>query len=365
MLGKTKARYFIGMSIVLAVGLVAGCGGDGDTGVAAISQGRWGHTATLLEDGRVLIVGGQETPSRKLDTAEIFDPSTGLWSSAGSMAEKRSSGHRAILLADGRVLVLGENDDASAEIYDPSTGEWSSAGVMLEARNWASATLLEDGRVLVAGGSDATKAGVEELDSAEIYDPSTGEWTDTASMEQVHAGHSAAVVDGKVLVVGKYLAELYDPSTGTWSSAGKPVRERALGATVNVLSDGRVLVTGGQFQQGGWSGVVVPVRTVETYNPSTGVWAETSSMSEARENHPSVQLDDGTVMILGDRATEIYDPATDEWTSTGNMKRSRGELSTATLLRDGRVLIVGGKHDTDDGARGVADVEIYDPAIGW
>ena len=70
-------------------------------------------------------------------------------------------------------------------------------------------------------------------------------------------------------------------------------------------------------------------------------------------------------MILGDRATEIYDPATDEWTSTGNMKRSRGELSTATLLRDGRVLIVGGKHDTDDGARGVADVEIYDPAIGW
>ena len=144
------ARYFIGMSVVLAVALVAGCGGDDDTGVAAMLQGRWGHTATLLEDGRVLIVGGQESPSRKLDTAEIFDPSTGLWSAAGNLTEKHGSGLKAVLLEDGRVLVLGENDDASAEIYDPSTGQWSSAGVMSEARNWPSATLLEDGRVLVA-----------------------------------------------------------------------------------------------------------------------------------------------------------------------------------------------------------------------
>lgn len=364
MVGKT-ARYLIGMSIVLAVGLVAGCGGDGDTGVAAISQGRWGHTATLLEDGRVLIVGGQKSPSGKLDTAEIFDPSTGLWSSAGSMAEKRSSGHRAVLLEDGRVLVLGENDDASAEIFDPSTGQWSSAGVMLKARNWASATLLEDGRVLIAGGADATKAGLLELNTAEIYDPSTGEWTETASMEQAHSGHSVVVLDGKVLVVGKTLAELYDPSTGVWSSAGKPVRERALGTTADVLEDGRVLVTGGQFQRGGWQGTTQPMGNVETYDPSTGIWEVVSRMSEPRENHPSVQLDDGTVMVLGDRSTEIYDPATDEWTSTGNMKRSRGELSTATLLNDGRVLIVGGKHDTDDGVRGVADVEIYNPATGW
>jgi len=359
------ARYFIGMSIVLVVALVAGCGGDGDTGVAAISQGRWGHTATLLEDGRVLIVGGQESPSRKLDTAEIFDPSTGLWSAAGSMAEKRGSGQRAVLLGDGRVLVLGENDDASAEIYDPSTGQWSSAGVMLQARQWATATLLEDGRVLVAGGSDATRAGLLELNTAEIYDPSTGEWIETGSMEQVHAGHSAVVVDGKVLVVGKYMAETYDPSTGTWSPAGKPVRERALGTTADMLEDGKVLVTGGQFQQGGWSGVVVPVRTVEIYDPSSGTWAAVSSMNEPRENHPSVQLEDGKVMIIGDRETEIYDQATDEWISTGKMKRSRGVLSTATLLNDGRVLIVGGKHDTDDGLRGVADVEIYDPATGW
>jgi len=362
MVGKT-ARYFIGMSIVLAV--VAGCGGDGDTGVAAISQGRWGHTATLLEDGRILIVGGQESPSRKLDTAEIFDPSTGLWASAGSMVLKRGAGQTATLLADGRVLVTGENDDATSEIYDPSTGQWSSAGVMLEARQWASATLLEDGRVLVAGGSDATKAGLQELKTAEIYDPSTGEWTGTGSMEEVHGGHSAVVVDGKVLVVGKTLAETYDPSTGTWSPAGKPVRERALGTTADVLEDGRVLVTGGQFQQGGWSGVVVPMGNVETYDPSTGIWAVVNRMSEPRENHPSVQLEDGRVMVVGDRATEIYDPATDEWTSTGKMKRSRGELSTATLLNDGRVLIVGGQHDTDDGLRGVADVEIYDPATGW
>jgi N-acetylneuraminic acid mutarotase len=281
------------------------------------------------------------------------------------MAEKRSSGHRAVLLADGRVLVLGENEDASAELYDPSTGEWSSAGVMVQARRWASATLLEDGRVLVAGGLDATKAGVQELDTAEIYDPSTGEWSATSSMEQVHAAHSTAVMDGKVLVVGKFMAELYDPSTGTWSSAGKPVRERALGTTADVLEDGRVLVTGGQYQQGGWTGINASVRNVEIYDPSSGVWTAVESMSEPRENHPSVQLEDGTVMVLGDRSTEIYDPVTGLWTDTGKMKRSRGQLSTATLLSDGRVLIVGGKSDTDDGVRGVADVEIYDPATGF
>jgi len=365
MVGKTVAKYFLGMSLVLAMALVAGCGGDEDTGVAAISQGRWGHTATLLEDGRVLVVGGQESPSRKLDTAEIFDPVAGTWSSAGSMSQKRGSGHEAIRLEDGRVLVLGENDDGSAEIYDPSSGQWSSAGVMLEARQWLATTLLDDGRVLVTGGLDASKAGREELDTAEIYDSSTGEWTETGSMELVHAGHSAVKLDGKVLVVGKTLAELYDPSTGTWSPAGKPVRERALGTTADVLEDGRVLVTGGQFQQGGWTGVTVPIRNAEIYDPSSGTWTAVESMSEPRENHPSARLRDGTVLIIGDRATETYDPATNEWTSTDNMKRSRGDLSTATLLNDGRVLVVGGKNETDDGLRGVADVEIYDPATGW
>ena len=139
MVTKTVTRYFILMAMVPVMAVIAGCGGgEGDTTeVIGISQGRWGHTTTLLEDGRVLVVGGNKSPSGKHVTAEIYNPSTESWSSAGSMADKRGAGHTATRLEDGRVLVVGDNDEALAELYDPSTGEWSSAGVMLEARNWA------------------------------------------------------------------------------------------------------------------------------------------------------------------------------------------------------------------------------------
>ena len=361
-------RHILGLAFLMLAALAVGCGGEAGSDVAPLAQGRFGHTAVLLEDGRVLVIGGQSTPSLKLDSAEIFDPATETWSAAASMAEKRSSGHRAVLLKDGRVLALGENDDASAEIYDPATDQWSAAGVMMEARSWASATLLEDGRVLVAGGLDATKAGEEQLDSAEIFDPATGEWTETASMAEVHAGHGSALLpDGKVLVAGRYTGELFDPATETWSSAGTPTRERSLGATSDLLDDGRVLITGGRYQQGGWSGAIVAVRTVETYDSTTGAWEEAASMSEAREEHTSVKLADGRVMVIGDRATEIFDPATGEWTEAGNLAESHGTLSTATLLPDGRVLLVGGMAEEGDSGRavGVAAVEIYDSVEGW
>jgi hypothetical protein len=368
MIGRATARYFIGVSIMLAAALAVGCGGSDEPSAPGLAQGRWGHTATLLEDGRVLVVGGQETPSRKLDTVEIFDPVTETWSAAASMAQKHSSGHRATLLTDGRVLVTGENDDGAAEIYDPATDQWASTTPMLQARTWASVTLLKDGMVLVAGGFDATKAGREELDTVEIFDPTSGEWTETNNMEQVHAGHSVAVLqDGRVLIVGKLLAELFDPSDNTWSATGPMDRERALGTTADLLPDGRVLVTGGQFQQGGYYGSIAPIRSAMVFDPSTGTWQSSESMymSEPRENHPSVRFDDGRVMAIGDRETEIFDPTTNTWTSAGSLKKSHGTLSTAILLKDGRVLVVGGKEETDEGLRGTVAVEIYDPATGW
>jgi N-acetylneuraminic acid mutarotase len=366
MVVKTVPRRIILMAMVLGMAVIVGCGGgEGDTTeVVGISQGRWGHTTTLLEDGSMLVVGGQKSLSGKLDTAEIFNPGTESWSSAGIMAEKRGAGHTATRLEDGRVLVIGDSDEALAELYDPSTGEWSSAGVMVEARNWASATLLEDGRVLVVGGLDATKAGVEELDTAEIYDPSIGEWSPTGSMENLNSRHRAVLMeDGKVLVVGQLLTEIYDPSTGTWSSAGKPVRERSAGITAMVLKDGNILVTGGEFQRGGWTGVVsAPLRSTELYDLSTGVWTAAGDMNEPRVHHSAIQFGDGKVLVVANRELEMYNPTTDTWSSAGKMMQERDVMYTATLLGDGRVLIVGGKGDTDEGIRGLTAVEIYDPA---
>ena len=366
MILKAGPRYFALAAMALGMAIVAGCGGGGGdtTEAPSLAQGRWGHSATLLEDGRLLVVGGQESPSRKLTSTEIFDPGPSAWSSGGDMAEPRGSGHRATLLADGRVLVTGDSEEATTEVYDPSTGQWSSAGVMLVARSEASATLLNDGRVLIAGGVDATKAGRQELNTAELYNPSTGERTEAASMAEVNSNHLAVLMDdGNVMVVGQVLTEIYDPSTDTWSSAGDPVRERVAGGTVTLLENGNILVTGGEFQRGRGAGVTrAPIRNAEIYDVTQGTWQAAEAMNETRAYHSAIALGDGNVLIIDSIEMELYDPGANTWTSVGNLMSERDRLHTATLLSDGRVLVVGGREETEGRVRGISPVEIYDTA---
>ena len=363
---RATTRYFALAAVALMLAVFAGCGGgDPDTIEGpSISQGRWGHISTLLEDGRVLVVGGQETPSRKLASAEIYDPTSGTWSSAGNMSEARGEGLTATRLSDGRVLVTGDVDLPTAEIYDPSSNQWSQVGMMIQERTSASATLLADGRVLVAAGLDATKAGREQVDSAEIFDPATGEWTETASMEQVHSNHRAVLLeDGTVFLVGGLLSEIYDPETDTWTSAGTPDRERSWGYTADLLNDGSILVTGGVFLRGGWQGTPnAPLRNSERYDFELGDWVRRADMNATRQSHSAVLLEDGNVLVVSDSELEMYDPAADTWTLAGNLKTERGVFHTATLLADGRVLVVGGKEETESSAVGISAVEIYDPA---
>jgi type II secretory pathway component GspD/PulD (secretin) len=149
-----------------------------------MAEGRDFNTATLLADGRVLIAGGstgsqQDDPAAVTDdvaSAELYDPKTGTFARTGGMIVGREY-HTATLLANGRVLVVGGGGDylnrlfiASAEIFDPSTGTFVATGPLAVARTYASAVRLDDGRVLVTGGYGA----VAPLASAEIYDPATG-----------------------------------------------------------------------------------------------------------------------------------------------------------------------------------------------
>jgi hypothetical protein len=189
-----------------------------------MTQGRWGHTATQLPNGLVLIAGGSDPDSRgrKFRTAELYDPATGRWTATGDMAQART-GHSATLLRDGRVLVVGGNGGGlfldSAELYDPATRSWTAAGHMAHGRSGHTATLLPDGRVLVAGGVFGDDAGscCAPLSSAEVFDPVSGSWTATGSFVELVGGAFATLLpDGRVLVAGDQ-----DPAIGEQRAAGQ------------------------------------------------------------------------------------------------------------------------------------------------
>lgn len=222
-------------------------------------QARVGHTATLLPDGRLLVAGGIECCANRvvgdrLASAELYDPITGTWTATEEMIQGRD-GHTATLLPDGRVLVAGGHAAdrvASAELYDPVAGTWAATGDMTEPYYGHTATLLLDGTVLVAGGDAPSGPGARGWPHAELYDPVTGTWVATSPMVTPRLGHTATLLaDGRVLVTGGAnpgdagsAAELYDPVTGRWRAIGDMIEARA-GHTATLLPDGRVLVVGG------------------------------------------------------------------------------------------------------------------------
>ena len=154
-----------------------------------MSVARTGQTATLLPDGDVLIAGGNA------NTADLYDPSTSTFTPTGSMSVARTNA-TATLLPRGNVLVAGGFDSrdrqlASAELYDPATGTFTPTGSMHTARSGQTATLLGDGKVLVAGGGCNKGHGfcnagsfLDNLSSAELYNPKTGTWSVTGSMHR-------------------------------------------------------------------------------------------------------------------------------------------------------------------------------------
>ena len=319
---------------------------------------RSSHSALLLEDSRLLVVGGRGKGGarwpRLFPHSEIYDPATGQWTPSGDMGQEREF-FTLISLGDGSILSAGGTDvqlepPKTTEVRDPGTGEWSASGKMSTGRERGAAVLLSDGRVLYTGGKNKN---LREQDSTEIFDPASGEWTEAAPMGQARSIHTATLLqDGRVLAVGggkpegPYFAtaEVYDPSADTWTQVGAMRLPRIL-HTATLLADGRVLVVGGK-------GEPVPNvdsqlrQTAELFDPETGEWSPAGEMAEGRAEHTATVLADGRVLVigsLGNKATaEIYDPDTDAWYDAGAMEETRYR-HTATLLADGSVLVVGGQ----------------------
>lgn len=293
----------------------------------SMNNGRQAHTATLLNTGKVLVVGGwggvtsPATFSPALGSAELFDPATGTFSLTGSLITPRAF-HAATLLSSGQVLItggLGANGAlSSAEIYDPASGTFSAAGNMTALRYWHTATLLNSGQVLIAGGAQSALASPAFLNTAELFDPSTGSFTPTSLMPFAPMNHTATLLgNGQVLIGNGALAsQYYDPTSGQFFAAGTP----------------------------------------------------NATASNYRTFHTASILPNGQVLLAGglnafSLTTDIYDPVANVFV-VGDDLRMNHTNATATALLNGNIVIVGGTNsagDTSDSGlpAGVREVDIY------
>jgi hypothetical protein len=275
----------------------------------SLKQPRTNHTATLLPSGRVLVVGGVAATVGRfhtIGTAELYDPVTRTWSFTGNLIAQRAY-HTATLLQNGKVLVTGgccggSGALASAELYDPSTGAWTLTGNLITGRYWHTATQLQNGKVLVAGGLlDAAPIMGQSNGSAELYDPVSGAWTRTGDLNKEHSQHTATQMpDGKVLVASgdspyddygeaNGTAEIYDPGTAMWSNTGN-LRVIRNSHTATLLPSGKVLVTGGVYFSA--------KNGAELYDPVSGTWTPSDGLSTPRFfGHTATLLSDGKVLV--------------------------------------------------------------------
>jgi hypothetical protein len=328
------------------------------TGNTVVARSR--HTATLLADGRVLLVGGTGSYGY-FYSSEVYDPAMGVFSMIGPTMPM-TSGQTATRLQDGRVLLAGgasgynsdgvEQPLASTIIFDPITSSFSGGPVMGTARCNHTATLLPNGQVLISGGLGLVDSSLIHLSSAELYDPVANVFTPTGSMVNARSGYNAGFTTtllpgGKVLVVGDdsstTSAELYDSSTGVFTSTGSMTASRwNLSATL--LGNGKVLVAGLGFSLTG---------SADLYDLASGAFTSVGSFGEIMGYHTAILLSDGTVLIAGggpdggpynsgSTYAWIYDPSNGSVQDTGSLVIPR-VFHSATLLSSGKVLVAGGQ----------------------
>jgi len=343
-----------------------------------MQDGRWASAAIRLADGRLLIAGGYSFAKKDtLASVDLFDPVKETFSAAAALHADRNFA-TATLLSDRRVLIAGGFSErnggtrATAELYDPKADTWTATRtVMNDHRELFTASTLPDGRVLLCGGLSLTKRGT--LGTAEIYDPVADTFTLTAgALKDDRFGHTAATLtDGRVLIVGGQSwkigqpsrtlasAELYDPKTNRFTPADGPMQFARDRCTATALKDGRVLIAGGADHG-------KPPLPAEIFDPATNRFSLAASLHEGRMAHDACALPDGRVLVAGGwsdsrKATtpsvEVFDPVKNSWTSLPDLPFSAHDLSlfwmpvNGRLSSTGHVLAVGGKSTPGDEAK--------------
>ena len=334
------------------------------TGTGAPSTERQFNFGFLLNTGKVLIANSGWSGNA---TAELYDYTTGTFSNTGSL----NSGNRyeaAAVSLSGNSKVLftgGAYVGAASEIYDASTGIFTNIPNMIVSRKSHSATLLNDGKVFISGGY----GGGNYLNSTEIYNPVTNTFSSKANMSSSRAFHSSILLnDGTVLIVGGYssgylnTAVIYNPSTNNYTSTSNNMSDARGYASLTLLNNGKVLIVGGANQR---TGYLQPTYTAELYDPTTKTFSTLPSLPSWMYYHTATKQPDGLVLIAGGQASYggveiqtaiLFDPSTNQFI-TGVTPMTTGRAwHSATLLPNGKTLIVGGYSGSS-----ARTAEIYDP----
>ena len=340
------------------------------------------HTASLLPDGSILIVGGRGYVDLIHQQALRYSPASGAFAPDASLATARAA-HAAFTLPDGKVVVAGGYNPysggtafdpvfTSSEIYDPATKKFSPGPEMNFPRRHHVATALKDNRVLITGGIQLMGAGFGASPNTEIFDPATNTFVAAERMNEGRWLHTATLLkDGRVLIVGGRnnncsancpvyalnSAEIYDPSTGIYTLTGSMHIAR-YNHTATLLQDGRVLILGGETTDDLGTGND-QVGEAEVYDPATGQFSTWTSLLLARSSHQAVELLNGRILVMGglrasavgtDR-TEIFDPETGE-SHEGPLLNDFHVRATATRLSNGEVFLFAGWNGAQPGSYG-------------
>jgi hypothetical protein len=365
--------------IALILSFTQGCGGGGGTNpppantlspgfnaVGSMTVARYLHTATKLVSGKVLIAGGYG-----LDSAEIYDPATRLFTATTGTMHSARYNHTATLLSNGMVLIAGGKKTSldspldTAEVFDPATGTFTLVtNLMKSKRAGHTAIMLVSGKVILIGGDDgSTTQPFTPTAAAEIYDPASGPatatFTLTGSMSVARASPTTTrLTNGDILVAGgsnyfNYLnsSETYSPSGGTFTTGANLTVARAMGVrAVLLMASNDVLLTGG------YTGTYLDSADLYT----AGTFTSGGTMTQQRRSHTMTVLNSGKVLIAGGenptrlKSAELYDPSTRTYTAIGNMLSERAD-HTETLLQDGTVLLTGGNSNSAT----MASAELY------
>jgi hypothetical protein len=301
----------------------------------------------VLQDGRVLVVGGTTVPdsaANTLDSAEIYTRSSDTVANAkGPMAIKRWHSS-AITMLTGKVLIVGGAGASDvAELFDPKTETFTPTKTkLLTARGYTRSVLMVDGRVMVSSSDGA---------GTEVYDPDADGFTAVPAAAAHVFGFMVRLRDGRVMLGGgdggNNMVELFDGTQ--WKTVAPLAQGRSM-LTAHTLPDGRVMVVGGASVTAG--GVDVPLDSIELYDPKADKWTTAPyKLSRGRTWHASALVRDGTVIVMGgytidksctpDDSVDQVDPIAGTSKPFGKLPRPNCEW-TAVTLPDGSVLGVGG-----------------------